>query len=363
MPRRLRRVEGGLRWLALGALAGPLAMPPRAHPFDNRFTGHQLEVALEPGHVRLAYVVEVPTEQALRDFARFVEGVERPGPAEQAAYTERTLRELADGLTLRVDGEPVAPTSLPVDEASGVGDHRFIVYRLQLEAPLPDGARTVHVVNANLPGDRALFFDQVWVDDALVVDASDLVEAKAGAVSRDRAAQWRGDEDLREVRVAFRARGPVGAWARRAARSLLADGAVGRLVGIREALALPAEHPVAAADAPSVAAVVAVGAVEGLAALLALLGAPVVLGAAARTARQLPLAGAMSVALIGAPLLGLLGAVEHGRAGWIGLGAALVGLAAVLPGFAVGRWLGDRARWPVLAAAGALAVAGMLAGM
>lgn len=360
MPRPARSPRVLPRAVLAAAVAAPATAA--AHPFDSRFTGHQLEVALEPGTVRVAYVVEVPTEAALRDFARFVEGVEAPGAEEQAAYTQRTLDELTSGLTLRVDGEAASATAVPVEEPSGVGDHRFIVYRLQLEAPLPETARSVQVVNANLPGERALFFDEVWVHDAFVVDASDLVEVADGAVSRDRAGQWRADEDLREVRVAFRPRGPLRTAARGQVRGLLADAEVGPLVGVREALSLPDRHPLVRAAAPSLGACLAVGLLEGGFALLGVLLAPVVFGVAGRKGPGLLGAAGASGVVLALAERDLVAALPPERAAPVLVGLGVVGLTATLIGAGLGRPLGERGRGPAWALAVALAVGALILG-
>ena len=53
-------------------------------------------------------MVEVPTVDALADLQLFLQDVESPGAAHQAAYTARVLDELEDGLQVRLDGERIA---------------------------------------------------------------------------------------------------------------------------------------------------------------------------------------------------------------------------------------------------------------
>ena len=68
------------------------------------------------------------------------------GSEDGAAYTARVLDELVGGLEIRVDGEPVALERGETPSPSGVGDRRFITFRVQLEGTLAPGARTLHVI-------------------------------------------------------------------------------------------------------------------------------------------------------------------------------------------------------------------------
>lgn len=212
-----------------------LVVAARAHPFDASFHGHQLEVALDGGALRVAYLVEVPTVDALADLQLFLQDVESPGAAHQAAYTARVLDELEDGLQVRVDGEPIAMARGESTAPSGVGDRRFITFRLQLEGAVSSDARTLHVVNANFPGERALFSRQAWVDDAVRVHDTDLVTLQDGRVVRDDSARWLGGDENRELRVSFQRRGAL-ARALRRHRRLLVDPDAAQLRPARDAL-------------------------------------------------------------------------------------------------------------------------------
>jgi hypothetical protein len=206
-----------------------------AHPFDATFHGHQLEVGLEGEEVRVAYLVEVPTVDALADLERFLEDVERPGPEHQAAYTARVLEELVGGLEIRVDGEPVSLERVETPAPSGVGDRRFITFRVELEGALPPGARTLHVINANFPGERALYSNQAWVDDAVRVHDTDLVELRDGRVTKDEGGRWLAGEDKRELRLSFTRVGTAARWVRGQRRRWV-DPEASALIPARQAL-------------------------------------------------------------------------------------------------------------------------------
>ena len=193
------------------ALLG-VGSPARAHPFDASFHGHQLEVELDGPTLRVGYAVEVPTLSALADLERFLEGVENPGPEHQRAYTERILDELHGGLVVQVDGQRVAMDRLEPVSESGVGDRRFITFRVLGEGALPPDATTVHVVNANFPGEPGLFSTVVRVDDAVRVDDSDLLRWSDDQVVGNDVGRWLAGEEQREVRVAFRRADPLRAW-------------------------------------------------------------------------------------------------------------------------------------------------------
>ena len=197
-----------------------------AHPFGSNLYGHQTEVWLDQGHVEVAYMAEIPTQVLLRDLRRFMAGKTSPGEAEQAAHTAQWLEELEDGLKLHVDDARVRWTRLDSENPSGVGDTRFIRYHLRLRAEISSDARTLNLVNANLPDSAALFSTQVYVGDALEVDGSSLIDVNDhGEVSADRTGAWRGEETSRELRLSFQARGAIGTSLARGYRRLLAEGA------------------------------------------------------------------------------------------------------------------------------------------
>ena len=329
-----------------------VSAPAQAHPFDASFHGHQLEVELDGPALRVAYAVEVPTLAALADLERFLEGVDAPGPEHQAAYTERVLDELESGLIVAVDGERAALERLQPAAVSGVGDRRFITFRLLGEVPLPPDAETIHVVNANFPGEPGLFSTVVRVDDAIRVHDTDLVRWSNGRVVADDGGRWLGGEARREVRVAFARARPLRAWLRRRTREWVEpDGP--RLRTAREALVRDAPGLVrrvcaSGATTGGVAAAALAAAVElgpgalsvGLAAgalgvrrrallvATAFCGLALVAGAWTGPAAAAALAGS---------LLGVSGLAAAGRRP--GLAGALALGAAALPGStALGIW-------------------------
>ena len=182
-----------------------------AHPFGSNLYGHKIEMWLAPDRVEVAYLAEVPTPVLLRELKAFLANVESPTMADQDRHTSQMLTELSDGLRLLADGERVSWRRLEVAEPSGVGDTRFIAYHLRLEAVLPPDTRTLNLVNGNRPEERALFATDLNVSAGVILDRSSQIDVDDdGHIAVNRAGQWRGEEEERELRVSFRTRGDVG---------------------------------------------------------------------------------------------------------------------------------------------------------
>jgi hypothetical protein len=327
--------------MLLAALAA--AGVASAHPFDATFHGHQLEVALDGETLRVAYLVEVPTVAALADLERFLEGVDAPGPEHQAAYTRRVLDELETGLRVEVDGQAVALDRVEPDEPSGVGDRRFITFRVLLEGGLPEDATTLHVVNANFPGEKALFANQAWVDDGVLVYDTDLVRLDEGRVVADEGGRWLAGEENREIRLSFLRADPAQGWLRARQRAWVEPEA-GPLRVARAALVV---------DPPGlVRRTLTSGEVGGGAMAAALAGA-------AQAGLPAALLGAGLAALGGGPaalLFGLVvGAALTGVAGLLGAPAVGVGAACLALAVAAAVAAGRRPRAGAALAAAALA--------
>lgn len=205
-----------------------------AHPFGSALYGHQLRVWLDPDAVRVDYLAEVPTPVVVRDMRVFFLDRPQPGKQDQDEFVARWQSELEGGLRLLVDQQPVPWRRLPETEASGVGDSRFVAFRLSLEAPIPAGARTLQIANGNLPDQPSLFETELLVADSLSLDATSLVDVEDGEVHRDRGGGWQAEEEARELRLSFQSRGAMQAGFSRLVGRL--SGADGRFVPAVEAL-------------------------------------------------------------------------------------------------------------------------------
>lgn len=205
-------------WITL-ALAHPVTAGGPGRPVD--FVGQRLDVELGDGRVGLSYLLEVPVRRVTAD----------AGDAGRD-YAEARLDELADGLKVRWDGEPLAVERRPVARAARLGEQGFVEFELRLEGALPADAGTLTVENRNLPTDDAFFATYVRVDGDLVVEASSLAAVRDGRLRDNTHGAWTRDEAARELMVAVR---PAGPWERRDTPGALPE----RLAGL-DALGPPA---------------------------------------------------------------------------------------------------------------------------
>lgn len=176
-----------------------------AHPMGSDLYGHRLVLSLGQDRIQADYTVEVPTPAMLRDLRRFM--ADAPPGTSEDAYGRAFRAELVDGLALRVDERPTAWQVEQETPDPGRADPRFVTARLHLSAAMPEGARTVQVLDGNLPDEASLFLDEVRASDALRVDATSLWDTDAsGEIRHDRGGQWRMEEESRDLRVSFRRR-------------------------------------------------------------------------------------------------------------------------------------------------------------
>lgn len=119
-----------------------VATTAAAHPLGNFTTNRYAALAVEPGAVRIAYVVdmaELPAHREVR--AADADGDGALAPAERDAWTSRRAAELARDLELTFDGSPLAleplASALEVEPgADGLPTLRLdVTYRATLPGP------------------------------------------------------------------------------------------------------------------------------------------------------------------------------------------------------------------------------------
>lgn len=194
-----------------------------AHPFGSELYGHRLALRLDRGRVEVDYSVEISTLDHLQDLRTYLRAIPEPTAADEARYLDRVLGELETGIQLTVDGQRLPLRSLPA-APSGKGDTRFTSFHLALEAELPPGARTLNLVNGNLPFAQALYATELQVSEAVVLDACTLYELDGGRVRKDTSGRWTAEEQGRELRLSFRMRSREAEAVRRTLRRLGAGG-------------------------------------------------------------------------------------------------------------------------------------------
>ena len=182
------------------AAALSLALDARAHPFEAEIYGHEGTIAVDVDRVQLAYTVEVPTRPLMEEMARFLGPEKRLADDEDnRRFTEQQLSSLESGLSLEVDGRRVPLTRLPDDRPSGVGDRRFVVFALRLEAPLDPGAHDLRFVDDNYRGLQGVYRWDVTIAEPLAIAESSLYEVENGRLVEDRSGEWHADESDREL--------------------------------------------------------------------------------------------------------------------------------------------------------------------
>jgi nickel/cobalt transporter (NicO) family protein len=194
-----------------------------AHPYSNNVTGQQVVVRLGDDQVRIDSAVELPTIPLLKELRAFLGDVAQPGPADQLRFDTQMKAELHSGWRLLVDGQPVPLEAAPVEGVSGVGDARFVTYRLAFVAPLHPDARTVQVVNQSVPDQPTLFHVDVLVDDTVALDLGSPYRVVDGALRGDQTGRWVAQEELRDLRFSLHRRSEIGAWGHRSVRKLLGE--------------------------------------------------------------------------------------------------------------------------------------------
>jgi nickel/cobalt transporter (NicO) family protein len=182
------------------AVALSLALDARAHPFEAEIYGHEGVVTVDVDRLELAYAVEVPTRPLMEEMARFL-GPEkrRADDGDNARFTELQLASLERAITLEVDGRRVPWKRLPTEGPNGVGDYRFVLFALRLEAPLEPGAHDLRIVDGNFPGQQGVYRWDVQVAEPLAIARSSLYQVEDERLVEDRSGEWHADERDREL--------------------------------------------------------------------------------------------------------------------------------------------------------------------
>jgi nickel/cobalt exporter len=143
----------GLSTLALAAI------PPSAgaHPLGNFSVNHLSQVRISEGVVEVHYILdqaEIPTFQEIQRFD--ADGSGAIEGTEGKPLLREKLDEIAAGLELAVDGEPVelgAPIEPVLTYPPGQGGLSLTRVEASFEADLPEGARDVELTDETF-GDR-----------------------------------------------------------------------------------------------------------------------------------------------------------------------------------------------------------------
>lgn len=197
-----------LRVAAACLLALVTAAPAAAHPYGDEFYSHRLVLRVRDAWLNLEYSAEIPGRVIMVRFAESYAGLTDVGEQQDREFAERIFTELADGLTVHVDGEPRDVIWEPTPGVpNGFGTGRFFVYHLQASLPIPWGAEPheVLVTNDNAMDDLAYYSGWVFADTGLDVTSSSLAGMGEAAASKDVSkleSAWARDPVYRDVSIA-----------------------------------------------------------------------------------------------------------------------------------------------------------------
>lgn len=177
------------------AFAHPAAVgSAMAHP-EAAALGLKTRMSLHPDRVELVLLVEIPA-------ARLAIEAKEPG------FPDSKLQELRDSIWLRLDGERLSLTAVPVAQPIHESPEAGMAeIEVQLRGPLPKAEGDLSLEVGAYPTDNALVATAVDVDGSLVIPQTTLVELHNGELRNNRNGQWLRDEEARRTILRFRPAG------------------------------------------------------------------------------------------------------------------------------------------------------------
>lgn len=138
--------------LAVGAglLTVLLATPASAHPLGNFTVNQHSGLVVTPGRISLELVVdmaEIPTFQARSEID--IDGDKTVSPVETETYRQRACADLAQGVELRLDDQPLAAAVASSDLAFPAGEAGLATLRLTCWLTAPTARDTGRLEFAN----------------------------------------------------------------------------------------------------------------------------------------------------------------------------------------------------------------------
>lgn len=188
-------------------LALALALPAAAHPFGPEYYSFRTIVELDGSALKLTTTVEAPTLAVLEEYSRRYGHLDEIGEKEDREFFESMLKEIGDGLTVTLDGKPVAGEWVAADSPiNGRADEQFFFYILSFEAAgaLPGRACKLQIANRVFPDEEAYYSGWIKPSGGWTVTETNLqalgTAAQAEDVSNVEEA-WSKDAALRDLTV------------------------------------------------------------------------------------------------------------------------------------------------------------------
>ena len=198
--RQVVSVIAGLLLLIAAACA-------HAHPYGPEYYSFRSVVEVQQQTLRVTVAVEAPTPKVLKQFAAKYSHLEDIGEREDREFFQSQLDSIASGLTVTLDGEPLAVTWKPADSPiNGRADARFFYYFVTFEAEgvLPGAACELVIANRAFVAEQAYYSGWIRPLAGWTVSDSNLhalgTAAQAEDVSEVKEA-WSDDVSLRDLRV------------------------------------------------------------------------------------------------------------------------------------------------------------------
>lgn len=169
-----------------------------AHPMGGVFPSHQLAVRVEPDAVEVDYGLRLPTHDVVKELQAVSEELTQE---DADAFSQRLMDELRDNLRVEVDGR-VAAWSRVDSEAQGTV--KYVYYDQTLRLELSEGPHALRIENGNYPDQLSYYMTEVLFEASLAVGETSMLFFDEGVLKRNLDGRYRMDEEMRELRLAWR---------------------------------------------------------------------------------------------------------------------------------------------------------------
>ena len=170
-----------------------LAFPCFAHPFENEFFGHDVEVTLAGEEISLRYTLEIPLQQLRQSVVSFAKAnPELASTAKKDMFIRSQYAEMESLLNLYVNEElvfwdSVAPLK---DEIEREGN--FTRFPILLSASVPLKGNKITIVNQNQMIETGVFRNTVLTGFPFSLEQIEVADG-----------QWTKEESAREIRLVY----------------------------------------------------------------------------------------------------------------------------------------------------------------
>lgn len=179
----------------------------QAHPYGPEYYSFRTVVELDGATLRVTMAVEAPTTKVLAEFASRFADMEEIGEREDAEFFQMQLARIASGLTVTLDGAPLAAEWKPSDSPiNGRADERFFYYfvTFELENALPARPCELGIANRAFAEEQAYYSGWIRPLSGWTVSETNLQALGTAAQAEDVSTieeAWSNDASLRDLEV------------------------------------------------------------------------------------------------------------------------------------------------------------------